>query len=261
MDRYNKFLSMGRENLEKFRDREEFVNSTGIEDSLVEPFLSQIIDLNKYISTTASTNYPNSLFQEMFVDGWIHKDYVTDGFLQKMNEMNYNYVITKEDTCCESQKSIALYENYFDKSNEHHILMDMLRAWWFDKSIIHPRGAFEEFIEFRNNYDNHLPEYFRSLYEDHNFSDCLQFLTDDHWRELENIRHTFPKIRGRDQYNLYKFHVGEVTNSINAGSSDYCCNVKDLIENGEILWIEIANYYDPTDRNLYKTLLNIFEYT
>jgi hypothetical protein len=256
MDRYNEFLSMGREILEKFRDHKKFVNITGIDDSLVEPYLSQIIELNKYMNTTASTVYPDQLCQQMYVHGWIHRSYVTQKFLQKMNELNYDYTITKVDNCCKSQKSVVLYENHFNKATEHLILMNMLCKWWFNKSEECIQFAIKELVEFRNNYNNDLPEYFRDLYKSHNFLDCLQFLDDTHWMELENIKNTFPDQR----YKLNNYHVGDALSYANTGACVYCCDVKDLIENGEILWIKIANYYDPTNRNLYADLLDMFKH-
>jgi hypothetical protein len=67
---YNNLYRLDVDNL----DTEE--NITGIEESLFdEPkFYAQILELNRYVYTTASTNYPtNPDFQAMFVSGYMLK--------------------------------------------------------------------------------------------------------------------------------------------------------------------------------------------
>lgn len=68
---FEDLLEHGRKQLLDFRENPDSDNSTGIEDSLVEPYLSQMIEMNNYIYTTASTNYPAALpfFQPFFLEG------------------------------------------------------------------------------------------------------------------------------------------------------------------------------------------------
>ncbi len=258
MNIYEKFLEAGRKELIEFKnDPENSVSSTGIENTLVEPFLSQIIELNKYMNTTASTNEPSYLFQAMFIDGWIHKKYITPEFLQKLKDYNYNYVIRQEQTCCKSKHSKVLFTNYYEKSVEHDVLMDMLCMWWFDKDMKIPNLGHKDTIEFRENYNHELPQKFRKLYEKYSFLDAIKYLNDDDWKELNSFKNG-AKVKYR--YYEHKYHVDEILEHDNNGSdSEYCCIAKELIENGEVLLITIENLYDPTDRNLYTNLINLLK--
>jgi hypothetical protein len=71
IDTFEELLELGHYNLSTFPNLDDTNNITGIEDSLVEPYLSQMKLINKFIYTVASTNYPNALpfFQPFFVEG------------------------------------------------------------------------------------------------------------------------------------------------------------------------------------------------
>lgn len=68
---FKQLLTLGHENLSKFPNLDDDDNITGIEETLVEPYLSQMIFINKFIYTVASTNHPSDLpfFQPFFVEG------------------------------------------------------------------------------------------------------------------------------------------------------------------------------------------------
>ena len=71
MNTYEQLLEVGRRNLNNFIESGER-GPTGIE-SLEGEFLDQIIALNDYIFTKASTNYPERIpnFQPFFIDAII----------------------------------------------------------------------------------------------------------------------------------------------------------------------------------------------
>lgn len=61
-----------RDTLVKFRDGDKFDNHTGIEETLVQPYLDQIIKLHDWMILDFSTNYPaNPYFQSMSISGII----------------------------------------------------------------------------------------------------------------------------------------------------------------------------------------------
>lgn len=67
---------------------------TGINPDLIGEFLDQMIELNKYMYTTASTNNPYNLaFQAMFVDGYVERQMLTDKFISELRDRNLSYFI------------------------------------------------------------------------------------------------------------------------------------------------------------------------
>lgn len=65
---YKAGLISGQRNLLTFKSSNES-GPTGLEEPLLaEPYFTQMLNLNKYIYTSASTNYvDNPYFQEMFI--------------------------------------------------------------------------------------------------------------------------------------------------------------------------------------------------
>ena len=61
-ERYENLLNYGRNSILEFVESGT-PGETAIEPSLVGKFLDQIYNLNKYVFTTASTNYPGEKFQ------------------------------------------------------------------------------------------------------------------------------------------------------------------------------------------------------
>jgi len=69
-------------------------NSTGIEPCLKGQYMEQIIGLQKFINTTASTNCSDDpYFQEMFLCGFIHRSMVNDDLLDflKKDKLSYKF--------------------------------------------------------------------------------------------------------------------------------------------------------------------------
>jgi hypothetical protein len=76
LDEYETLLDYGLSNLEDYIVNSEASGPTGIEKHLVGRYLSDIMTLNEYMYTTASTNYPNDpKFQPMFIVGLMYKPY------------------------------------------------------------------------------------------------------------------------------------------------------------------------------------------
>ncbi len=65
-EEYRNLFRHSRESLEEF-EKSGDSGETAIEDSLKGKFFEQIYDLNKYIFTTGSTNYPGEHFQPFFI--------------------------------------------------------------------------------------------------------------------------------------------------------------------------------------------------
>ena len=73
---WEEFLHYGRSLLRSFQEGklEEDENITGIEDHILrEDYLVQMLKLNNYMFTTGSTNEPDTLFQPMWIEGYLNK--------------------------------------------------------------------------------------------------------------------------------------------------------------------------------------------
>ncbi len=92
-------LALGRAALLEHKEDPHKSGETGIEPDLVGIFLEQMIELNKFMYTTFSTNQPyNLVFQEMFVGGYIEKYKLTDRFLNDLRAAGYSYAIRNYHT-------------------------------------------------------------------------------------------------------------------------------------------------------------------
>lgn len=105
--------------LVKFKNKEKFDNHTGIEDHLRQPYLDQIIDLNKYVITDASTNIPNNIyFSPMFVEGVIENRYV-EKFVELLNNHDVSYFVGSHSKYHKDLKYLS-------------VIQDMYEKWWFN---------------------------------------------------------------------------------------------------------------------------------
>ena len=93
MNTYEQLLESGRRNLRNYIETMDG-GPTGIEESLQGDFLAQIIELNNYMFTTASTNYPDRIpnFQPFFIDAIIDTkllnkllDYIQEHYPNRFN--------------------------------------------------------------------------------------------------------------------------------------------------------------------------------
>lgn len=92
---FNQLLAYGRTNLIRHRYSPGH-SPTNIEDDLKGIYLDQMIELNKFIYTTASTNDPhNSMFQPMFISGYmpLSKAYALINDLNDFYPNDYYYIV------------------------------------------------------------------------------------------------------------------------------------------------------------------------
>jgi hypothetical protein len=96
MNTYEQLLENGRTNLRNYMENEENGGPTGIE-SLEGEFLNQIVELNDYIFTVASTNYPERIpnFQPFFIDSVIDTKLLnkTLDYIQLHYPNRFNFLI------------------------------------------------------------------------------------------------------------------------------------------------------------------------
>lgn len=262
MDIYNEFLLEGVKELNAFKLNNQKSGSTGIDESLVEPYLDQIIKLNQFVNTTASTNNPSDpLFQKMFLCGWIHKSYVTPYLLERLKMLHFNYVFSIETLCCGKSRSTIQHKYLHEHNFDYQILYSLLDSDWFDKrnSLPDPEARYHKpVIDFRNTVTPNilqLAKKFKSLYEKYSFLECVAKLNDDDWKVVQSMK----------KYELYYNQQSWIITESNIqqegyyhfNDSDYCCKIKDLVANGETLSFVIENNYDPTDRNMYTVLYDL----
>jgi hypothetical protein len=153
---YERLLQDGQNQLKLFRylqskkresDEKEvptYSGDTGIEESLVSPYLEQMICLNKYVYTDASANYPDDpYFQHMFVSGWIRKDQITFDLLTKLESNRYSYHFfsytgfQKNWTSADRQKKLILH--------------DMMTRYWFGMLVpLHIHGVGKKMLTLGN---------------------------------------------------------------------------------------------------------------
>ena len=99
-----------KDDLEKLRKDESdynLTNITGVERSLTGEFYEQILELNKYVYTTSSTNNPEDpSFQEMFVGFYVPKSVALKlaKFLDAKGDLNYY-------SCYENNDNKIIVEN------------------------------------------------------------------------------------------------------------------------------------------------------
>lgn len=92
-------LATARMHLLRHKEDPFYSGETGIEVSLIGEFLVQMIELNKFMYTTCSTNHPYDLiFQEMFVGGFVERLKITDQFLTEMRNRGLSYYIKNFNT-------------------------------------------------------------------------------------------------------------------------------------------------------------------
>lgn len=93
---YSDLLSIGRKSLIQHSiaplSRQE--NITGIEESLTGKWLNQILNLNYYVYTTASTNYPGEQFQAFFVV-FNAPEKLCDAIVEYLDPFKYAYAIKR----------------------------------------------------------------------------------------------------------------------------------------------------------------------
>lgn len=83
-------------NFRKFNESTPNINITGIEAHLTGVYYAQVLQLNNYIFTTSSTNYPNDVkFQPMFL-GFYTKKSIAEKIFKHLINNKYNYYVYDE---------------------------------------------------------------------------------------------------------------------------------------------------------------------
>src|SRR5580704_2645345 len=91
-DAYQRFLQRGINELMQHK-KYGSAGSTGLQD-LREPYFSQIMELNRFMNTTESTNHPRDpRFQDMFLGGWILREYLTPRVLELLQERKWSFLV------------------------------------------------------------------------------------------------------------------------------------------------------------------------
>jgi hypothetical protein len=118
----------GLEKLRKDGSDYNLTNITGVERSLTGEFYEQILELNKYVYTTSSTNNPEDpSFQEMFVGFYVPKSVALKlaKFLDAKGEFNYY-------SCYENNDNKIIVEN---KKNTKDFTDNMMHSRKRDGTI------------------------------------------------------------------------------------------------------------------------------
>lgn len=252
---YDALLEKGTNDLLKFKNDNTSTTETNIETSLVQPYLDQMIELNKYMYTHASTNNPGGLFQPFFLDAIIHKKYITPKFLEKLKEYNFDYTIYN---CSKTE----IFEHRIKNGNRNNFLLDCLTMWYLNKNIEVPYRGIPSIVEFRNNLTSEFPEKFRKLFVENkcDFRKTIQLLSEDDYSEIDKLK--------RELNNASKIPeafcecCGEEIADDEYGFNCYD-QIKNYCENysvkGELYNMFIQNLYDPTSDSLYSDLLDILK--
>ena len=141
---FKELLKSGRDDLLEFK-RTGNPGENGIEDSLTGKYFDQILELNNYIYTTASTNYPyDDTFQPMFLEFYIMRSNALKLINQIRGNKQYNFIM------CDYSKNE--YEYQFMPSCEDCLITeDMI------KSLAHSDLS-----------DNIFPRVYSLLRDEHN---------------------------------------------------------------------------------------------
>lgn len=286
---YDQLLASGKRELSGDLGR----SSTGADyRALFGRYLKEMISLNDYISTSASTNFTyDKYLQAMYITGFIHKSLVTDEFMKFLQSKNYSYVFYSEPDCCGKHgdrgepKIIHLW--YSKDALKRSIVADI-----FNNRSVYDED-FERLISKGEKKDN--KDYSEKLYklfvkitgiseeEKHKYGIDYDEEYDDNLAkriaEMNIIdRKKCGDIDFNDIYELamsneeFSSHIDELCNDrfiskpsvlndrvIGLNGSDYCCVVKKLVGEGEVLSFEIENIHDPWNRELYSELLKYFQ--
>jgi hypothetical protein len=259
--KYEKLLKIGRENLQKYNivkydNMEELID--GLDDVNI---LKQMIELNKYVYTTASTCYPhNKYFQAMYIAGYMSKSIMN--IIKPMLKKNY----------------IAYNFNTIDIDGSI-------------SSVYIPKGTYETTLLYETIklFPNILSKIFGKSVEEIKQTDINVILT---WEVAYNIKNM---LKINDKYDIIKKILFEIlhdnkstiqqklhANSIISNSTSLVCHnwlydsallfnelpyesfdesfdesLNKILSNDLVHFI-IEDTLNPCNRNLYQRLISIF---
>lgn len=226
-------------------------SSTGIEESLCGRFMDEMIKLQKFINTTASTNYPhNKYFQGMFLCGFIHKSLVTKEFLEFLESKNLSYVLYQTNYCCERQQP---KEHLIPKIVHRYETLDSIKKDFIGRIFLH----YEAKTLNNRKYLGHIIESMQSELErlkNLSFNEAYEHLIKNEI-VLETFNEYLTKFLKHDVIPIVQEPPEKFAKN---NASNYCCKINELIRSGEILSLAIENSYDLWDRDMYVTILDYF---
>lgn len=139
--KYKTFLYEGFLRLKKHREgklnKED--NISGIEDELNGEYLDQMIDLNRFMNSTASTNYPSDpSFQNMFIDFNIDKGTALKlaEYLNKMEDIFYVIInpVDKDVICKFRPEESIVFD--FIQTIDYDLEVPEKKQWMEDLPLV-----------------------------------------------------------------------------------------------------------------------------
>lgn len=263
---YQELLIQGQHLLSSSLKDNDSKNVTGLEPSLVGSYLDQLIKLNYYLFTDASTNYPaDPFFQPMILKGWIHKDLVTNGFIQELKKMNYSFYFVSTKDC--------VYENEYECHNIHQVLHDMLSKYWFGVNDL-PELAIpsarkvhrlwkHKIHEARQRGTLALPEKFQKIFWENkkDFRKSVKMLNETDLKEVRNIIENTENHQMYKRYKEWKVELTQEQEILQSPELSYGLHgVKSekqiirMITDGDLYRFMIMDHYDPIARTLYENV-------
>jgi hypothetical protein len=230
-------------------------------------FADEIIALNQFISTEASTNFPEDpTFQPMFISGFIHKKYVTEKFIECLKTLGLTYMISKVN---KSKRGVYSIEPVWKDScvtDERFVLAECLsRALFFPNRQLSVY-AYDHIKNLKPIVDKYsLPTTFRKLYHRHGFEKAYKMVTDkDNHICVDELQRLITLLR-EGGYDMNKYIMNmEITGKHITDLYEYGMDkdLEKILDNlflkKQIYMIEISDNYYPTDRILYRTLNKYF---
>lgn len=238
-------------------------NWSGVEHHLTGKYLRQMIQLNKYMLTESSTNYPyNKYFEPMKVSGLISRSILNDKCIKQLEGIGLSlfYIDYSKDP------GGTLYMHYSKEGRFKEFIADCKPCQWGDSNkskdleitfekIISQQYGQPELIELMRHLHKRLNETEDNINKVYNelTGDQLQLIREYTWNSLANRKYVKSLMEKNKLSLLDSFGNGLMTRNL-----DHVNKVKDEIRRGNIVYMEITNYYDPFNRDLYAFLIQQF---
>jgi len=240
---YDQLLHESRNELKEF-ERTGDEGSTGIEKGLP---VKEMLALNKYMRTTASTNYPSVQFQPMFVYGWIWKKLLTQEVYQALREAKINYSIghaTKDSYT-------VLNKHTVPQARLKSLAFEVQNRWVFDADAVPVPHAWAWAKKLHAKMKSSAPvQALRRKLRTGTFLETWASLTASDHKILAEISNQWvhASVMLEEDFSTI-YHQMEFKNR-----EKYAHH----IANGDLLAATFEYMYDPTDRTLYQKLVEIF---
>lgn len=230
-----------------------------------DEFRKQLQDLHDFVYVVESTPHPEDpTYSFMFLDCLVHKSYLKTCLQHDLVEKKLSYDILDYERCSRQHHHLL-------DTPKRKLLFEMVGKWWFFRDTMPPPFALTEAAEFQRQFFRqkyaYLPEKFRKLTETMDFNEAIQSLTEKEHEYLDFLvyqvqkplflcgclpirKNSFSRRLDDDQW------VGFELPILTHIELD---EIKDALFQGEFVYMLISNHYNCLDRNLYKTLYDIFQ--